>query len=104
MPAQDAEVPEDRAQRIADLVRELGSFLDVAVYDPIADRETAIEEYGIALLPELPDERFEAVILAVKHRVIQELGRERIGALLAPGGLIYDITGVLTPGESDARI
>ena len=28
----------------------------------------------------------------------------RLGALLAPGGLIYDITGVLAPGESDARI
>jgi hypothetical protein len=32
------------------------------------------------------------------------LGRDRLGALLAPGGLTYDITGVLAPGESDARI
>jgi UDP-N-acetyl-D-glucosamine/UDP-N-acetyl-D-galactosamine dehydrogenase len=52
----------------------------------------------------LPDGHFEAVVLAVKHREIMALGRDRLGALLAPGGLIYDITGVLAPGESDARI
>jgi hypothetical protein len=40
----------------------------------------------------------------VKHREIVALGRDRLGALLAPGGLIYDITGVLAPGESDAHI
>jgi UDP-N-acetyl-D-galactosamine dehydrogenase len=97
-------IPDTRNTKVADLVRELSGFLDVAVYDPVADREAAREEYGISLLSELPDGRFEAVILAVKHRAILGLGRERIGALLAPGGLIYDVTGVLSPGESDARI
>jgi hypothetical protein len=52
----------------------------------------------------LPKERFEAVVLAVKHREIMALGRERLSRLLAPGGLIYDITGVLALGESDAHI
>jgi UDP-N-acetyl-D-galactosamine dehydrogenase len=97
-------VPDTRNTKVADLVRELASFLDVAVYDPVADRETAHEEYGIDLLPELPNDRFQAVILAVKHRVILGLGRERLSDLLAPGGLIYDVTGVLAPGDSDARI
>jgi hypothetical protein len=27
-----------------------------------------------------------------------------LAGLLAPGGLIYDVTGVLPAGESDARI
>jgi UDP-N-acetyl-D-glucosamine/UDP-N-acetyl-D-galactosamine dehydrogenase len=97
-------IPDTRNTKIADLVRELGAFLDVSVFDPVADREAALEEYGIDLLPELPDDRFQAVVLAVKHTDIVGLGRERIGALLAPGGLIYDVTGVLAPGESDARI
>jgi len=97
-------IPDTRNTKIADLVRELGGFLDVSVFDPIADREAALEEYGIDLLPELPDGRFQAVVLAVKHADIVGLGRDRIGALLAPGGLIYDITGVLAPDESDARI
>ena len=97
-------VPDTRNTKVVDLVRELGSFLNVVVYDPVADRDDALHEYGIGIVPELPDDRFQAVVLAVKHREIMALGRERLGALLAPGGLIYDITGVLAPGESDARI
>ena len=97
-------IPDTRNTKVADLVRELRGFLDVAVYDPVADREATQEEYGVSLLPELPGGRFQAIILAVKHRAILGLGRERINALLAPGGLIYDVTGVLAPGESDARI
>jgi UDP-N-acetyl-D-galactosamine dehydrogenase len=97
-------VPDTRNTKVDDLVRELGSFLHVVVYDPVADREDALHEYGIGIVDKLPDERFQAVVLAVKHREIVGLGRDRLGALLAPGGLIYDITGVLAPGESDARI
>ena len=97
-------VPDTRNTKVVDLVRELGSFLNVVVYDPVADRDDALHEYGIGIVPELPDDRFQAVVLAVKHREIMALGRDRLGALLAPGGLIYDITGVLAPGESDARI
>ena len=97
-------VPDTRNTKVVDLVRELGSFLNVVVYDPVADRDDALHEYGIGIVPELPDDHFEAVVLAVKHREIMALGRDRLGALLTPGGLIYDITGGLAPGESDARI
>ena len=97
-------VPDTRNTKVVDLVRELGSFLDVVVYDPVADRDDALHEYGIGIVDKLPDDRFQAVVLAVKHREIVALGRGRLGALLAPGGLIYDITGVLAPGESDAHI
>ena len=97
-------VPDTRNTKVVDLVRELGSFLDVVVYDPVADRDDALHEYGVGIVDKLPDDRFQAVVLAVKHREIMALGRDRLGALLAPGGLIYDITGVLAPGESDAHI
>ena len=97
-------VPDTRNTKVVDLVRELGSFLDVVVYDPVADRDDALHEYGVGIVDKLPDDRFQAVVLAVKHREIVALGRDRRGALLAPGGLIYDITGVLAPGESDAHI
>ena len=97
-------VPDTRNTKVVDLVRELGSFLDVVVFDPVADRDDALHEYGVGIVDKLPDDRFQAVVLAVKHREIMALGRDRLGALLAPGGLIYDITGARPPGESDARI
>ena len=97
-------VPDTRNTKVVDLVRELGSFLDVVVYDPVADRDDALHEYGVTIVDQLPGDHFQAVVLAVKHREIVTLGRERLGRLLAPGGLIYDITGVLALGESDAHI
>jgi UDP-N-acetyl-D-galactosamine dehydrogenase len=97
-------IPDTRNTKVADLVRELGSFLNVMVYDPVADRDDALHEHGIGVVDTLPDERFQAVVLAVKHREILGLGRDRLGSLLVPGGLIYDITGVLAPSESDAHI
>jgi UDP-N-acetyl-D-glucosamine/UDP-N-acetyl-D-galactosamine dehydrogenase len=97
-------IPDARNTKVADLVRELGSFLNVMVYDPVADRDDALHEHGIGVVDTLPDERFQAVVLAVKHREILGLGRDRLGSLLVPGGLIYDITGVLAPSESDAHI
>ncbi|MGC1179633.1 MAG: nucleotide sugar dehydrogenase [Methyloceanibacter sp.] len=96
--------PDTRNTKVADLVRELGSFLDVVIFDPIADREAARHEYGVSIAKELPHERFQAIVLAVRHRSIMAMGRVALAGLLAPGGLIYDVTGVLPAGESDARI
>jgi UDP-N-acetyl-D-galactosamine dehydrogenase len=96
--------PDTRNTKVADLVRELKGFLDVVIYDPVADTEAALHEYGVSITDQLPPERFQAIVLAVRHGAITALGRNRLRAMLAPGGLIYDVTGVLPPGESDACI
>ncbi len=96
--------PDTRNTKVANLVRELKGFLDVVIYDPVADTEAALHEYGVSITDQLPSERFQAIVLAVRHSAITALGRNRLRAMLAPGGLIYDVTGVLPPGESDARI
>ena len=98
-------VPDTRNTKVADLVRTLRDFVEeVLIYDPMADRELAKHEYGIVLTNELPAGPFDAVILAVKHDPIAKLGEAGIKALLAPGGLIYDLKGILPPGVSHARI
>jgi UDP-N-acetyl-D-glucosamine/UDP-N-acetyl-D-galactosamine dehydrogenase len=98
-------VPDTRNTKVADLVRTLREFVaDVVVYDPMADAELAKHEYGLSLTNELPNGHFDTIILAVKHEQIARLGEAGINALLAPGGLIYDLKGVLPPTVSHARI
>jgi len=98
-------VPDTRNTKVADLVRTLREFVaDVVVYDPMADAELAKHEYGLSLTNELPNGHFDTIILAVKHEPIARLGEAGINALLAPGGLIYDLKGVLPPTVSHARI
>ena len=98
-------VPDTRNTKVADLVRALRDFVaEITIYDPMADTRLAKHEYGLALVNELPQGPFDAVILAVKHNQIAKLGVEGIEALLAPGGLIYDLKGILPPTISHARI
>ena len=99
------DVPDTRNTKVADLVRTLRDFVaEVVIYDPMADAELAKHEYGIELTNTLPRGPFDAVILAVKHTPIALMGEAGIKALLIPGGLIYDLKGILPPSVSHARI
>ena len=98
-------VPDTRNTKVVDLARTLRDFVaEVVIYDPMADRALAKHEYGLDIVNALPKGPFDAVILAVKHEPIARLGEAGIKALLAPGGLIYDLKGILPPGASHARI
>jgi UDP-N-acetyl-D-galactosamine dehydrogenase len=98
-------VPDTRNTKVVDLVRTLNDFVaEVVVYDPMADVSLAQHEYGLTLTNDLPRGPFDAIILAVKHEPIAKMGEAGIKALLAPGGLIYDLKGILPPSASHARI
>lgn len=98
--------PDVRNTKVADLVSELKAFgQDVTVYDPLADRETVEHEYNIRLAETLPKQAsFDAVVLAVRHDAFAEMPSEAIRSLVVPGGLVYDLKGVLPIEESDARL
>ncbi|MGV1014482.1 MAG: nucleotide sugar dehydrogenase [Methyloceanibacter sp.] len=99
------DVPDTRNTKVADLVRTLRDFVaEVVIYDPMADAQLAKHEYGLDLANKLPQGPFDAVILAVKHEPITAMGEAGIKALLAPGGLIYDLKNILPPTVSHARI
>ncbi len=98
-------VPDTRNTKVVDLVRTLRDFVgDLVIYDPMADIDLAKHEYGIDITNELPAAPFNAVILAVKHDPIAQLGEAGIKALLTPDGLIYDLKGILPRDVSHARI
>jgi UDP-N-acetyl-D-galactosamine dehydrogenase len=98
-------VPDTRNTKVVDLVRTLKDFVaEVVVYDPMADVGLAKHEYALDLTNDLPHGPFDAIILAVKHQSIAKLGEAGIKALLAPGGLIYDLKAILPPSASHARI
>jgi UDP-N-acetyl-D-glucosamine/UDP-N-acetyl-D-galactosamine dehydrogenase len=98
-------VPDTRNTKVADLARVLSDFVaELVIYDPMADAELAKHEYGLAITDALPQGPFEAIILAVKHDPIAQMGEAGIKVLLAPGGFIYDLTGILAPNTSHARL
>ena len=98
-------VPDTRNTKVADLVRELASFVGrVDVYDPLADAAEAMHEYGLAVTNTLPAGPYDAAVLAVRHDAIVELCAKGLGKLLKADGIVYDIKQLVPPGESHARL
>ncbi len=94
--------PDIRNTKIVDVYHTLSEYTsDITVYDPWADKENAVSEYGIAIVNDLPKERFDAIILAVAHRQFDQVD---LKALLREGGVVYDVKGVLPRDMVDDRL
>jgi UDP-N-acetyl-D-galactosamine dehydrogenase len=86
-------VPDLRNSRVIDIVRELMEYaVQVQVHDPLAEATEAMEEYGIALIPEDQLQPADAVILAVPHRHYLAKGWACVTSLLKNGhGVVVDV-------------
>ncbi|MGH8121160.1 MAG: nucleotide sugar dehydrogenase, partial [Rudaea sp.] len=84
--------PDLRNTRVAELIAELQGYdAQVDVYDPRVDAAQARHEYGLEMLPQLTDKRYDVVILAVAHAEFVALGAQGIRALGKPGGVLFDV-------------
>ena len=89
-------IPDLRNSKVADLAGALaGLGHAVTIHDPMADAAEARHEYGIDLAAELPAGPFDLVLLAVPHGDYVAMGEAALRALLAPGGTLADLKGVL---------
>jgi UDP-N-acetyl-D-galactosamine dehydrogenase len=97
--------PDIRNTKIAELVAELTDFgHQVTVYDPVADREEVERTYPIRMADTLPAGGFDAVVFAVRHDGFARMSEAEVRGLVVPGGLVYDMKGVLPVQASDARL
>jgi len=89
-------VPDLRNSKVADVIAELQTLgHTVAVHDPHADGAEALLEYGLHLAGDAFEQSYDMVFLAVPHKYYLAAGAERIAALVAPGGTLADLKGVL---------
>lgn len=97
--------PDVRNTKIADVVRELEEYgSNVEIYDPWADAEHALEEHGVRLVDTPVPGTYDAIVIAVAHREIVELGHAGIRRLGAPNCVLFDIKHVLTKDQVDGRL
>ena len=97
--------PDVRNTKVADIVKELGSFgCEVDVYDPWVNPREAEHEYGITPVAAPTRGHYDAIVVAVAHRQFLELGTSGIRAFANPNAVIFDIKHVLPKGQSDGRL
>jgi UDP-N-acetyl-D-glucosamine/UDP-N-acetyl-D-galactosamine dehydrogenase len=93
-----------RNTRVIDIVRELKTYqAEVSICDPWAEPAHVKHEYGIETFKKLSDGKikYDAVILAVAHT---EFGKLNIRDLVNKNSVIYDVKGVLSKENFDARL
>ena len=89
------DVPDLRNSKVIDVVRRL-QWLghEVIIHDPLANGEEAMHEYGLSLVRDVSDRRYDVVFAAVPHAAYREMDENAITALAAPDGLIADLKGI----------
>lgn len=97
--------PDVRNTKIVDMVKELESFnMNVDVHDPWAEPREVQDEYGIKLQPEIHENTYDAIVLAVDHSDFKTWGEEKIRSYGKEKHVLYDVKYVLPFGQSDIRL
>lgn len=85
--------PDVRNTKVVDVVKNLKEYgTNVTIFDPLANPEEVKHEYGLETLNTLPDQKYDAVVLAVAHKEFLDLDFD---TLKNGNTVIYDVKGVL---------
>ncbi len=85
--------PDVRNTKAVDVIEALQDYsLEVTTFDPWANSTEVQHEYGMNIINELSDEKFDAIILTVAHKEFTNLD---LNQYLKENGIIYDVKGIL---------
>lgn len=99
-------VSDIRNSKTVDIVEELGAFgiEEIDIYDPVVDSKLVEEMYGLTTVEKI-DGKYDAIIVAVAHRVFEQmLKREFFDEHLSDNGVISDVKGIYNEKDSDIDV
>ena len=84
--------PDVRNTKIIDIYAALKeNNLNISIYDPWANHSIVKREYDVDIIDQLPDNKFDAIILAVAHDEFKNLS---ITGILNKKNVVYDVKGI----------
>lgn len=94
--------PDIRNTKVVDIYNGLREYTqNITICDPYADKEAVKHEYQINITREIPQEQFDAIILAVAHNVFMTVDFKH---LVKNPSVIYDVKGILPRDIIDGRL
>lgn len=97
--------PDCRNSKVLDIYQTLHEYTDnIAICDPHASAIKLKQTHDLSIITQteaLPEQTFDAVILAVAH---QEFKKINIRKLLKQNGIVYDVKGILPKDMVDGRL
>lgn len=94
--------PDVRNTKVIDIYNALKEYnLNITIYDPWANPQIVEKEYGIEVVNELPEKKFDAAIAAVAHKKFEGLD---LPGLLNENHVIFDVKWTLDRNIIDGRL
>ena len=95
--------PDIRNTKVIDIYHTLREYTgNIDVCDPWADEHRVKEEFGIDVVANLPDEKYDAVVLAVAHEVFKSVDVSSLKRSV--DSVVYDVKGFLDRELVDGRL
>ena len=95
--------PDIRNTKAIDVINELKTYgCTVDVFDPWADPEEVKHEYGIELIEQYADNKYDAVVLAVAHNQFKKIDLSKLRN--GHNAVIYDIKGIWDKDKVNGRL
>jgi UDP-N-acetyl-D-galactosamine dehydrogenase len=94
--------PDVRNTKVVDVVTALKEYnTKVTIYDPWANEEEVMHEYGLKSTRSLPTQKFDAILLAVSHNEFKEID---FSELKNDKSVVYDVKNILSDSISDKTL
>lgn len=94
--------PDVRNTKAVDVITALEDYrINVTLYDPWADEEEVMHEYGIKSNKTLPDLKFDGIVLTVAHNEYKELD---FSSLLNEKSIVYDVKNSIESSLKDGGL
>ena len=94
--------PDVRNTKVIDIYKALNEYnVNITVYDPWANTDAVMHEYGIEVTNELPAKKFDTAILAVAHKKFETLD---VPSLLKDKHVVFDVKAFLAREIVDGRL
>ena len=94
--------PDVRNTKVVDIYRTLKEYnVNVTVYDPWVNPDVAKYEYNISVKKEIPEGKFDAVILAVAHKKFTDMD---LSNFFASQYVLFDVKGICEKSIVDGRL
>lgn len=94
--------PDVRNTKVVDVIAGLEDYsTNVTIFDPWANPEEVKHEYNLNTVSELPNKKFDAVVLAVAHKEYKNIN---LTSILNENGIIYDVKGILDNDIVNGRL
>jgi UDP-N-acetyl-D-galactosamine dehydrogenase len=94
--------PDVRNTKVVEIIKKLKECnACVTVCDPCADAVEVEREYGIVVQNEIPENKFDAIILAVAHDKFKNID---LSKLTKPNHAVFDVKSFLPASEVDERL